>query len=346
MILTLRDRQLVRRDIVGGRAFWAVHRALQLNMLHKLDADPNLRQCVFEQVLSVLRKVYPRQSDIQAPSNEHWRDEEECLPHVLNLQIVFEQSKPPMLGTPVFAELLGDVGNYLWERALYTKGIQCLELAAKLYDENSWKDSMAHSKVLTILGAISSEVGITGRRRATERWVRSLHLRHEHNLSVQAPSKAESLLLANAWNDMACGMLDYGHYGLAEKFLNRSVEIKRTIPLDEEGMAHFNYAENFKNLAIVRIAQRRTKAACKLTARAVHLIENGAGADTATTQAFKFHHAYAIYADGDLDEAYRLHEEVRKARRAIFGEDEVHSLNSGYACSVLLQALGKFDEAR
>jgi hypothetical protein len=347
----LQDRQLVHREApaLSGKAIWSIHRALQLNILHRLDNHPEVRQGAFNEALTVVRQVYPRQSEIQAPSNDKWRAYDIGLPHALQLQVVFECSNPPLEASSAFLELLSDAGNFMWERALYEQGIKTLELAESIYERQGGVDLIEKSKVLTLLGVLSQEVGLSGRKKGLDRIAKSLVLRRRYfkeiELAVSRVSYIENLLLANAWNDLACSMLEHSSYGQAEIYLKMSIDLKVGWNMPETGDAFFNYAENYKNLAIVRIAQRRFQEAVNLTTRAVELMERGFGCQGAAVQAFRFHRAYAIYYSGDLSSALEAHQAVREARVRIFGQDEVHTLNSYYACAVVLQALQRLDKA-
>ena len=209
---------------------------------------------------------------------------------------------------------------------------------------------MQHSKVSTILGVLSQEIGITGRKRGLDRCIKSLALRQQHMAKLEqnniSAAESDCLLLGNAWNDVACSMLELSSYKQAEEYLEHSIRIKRENKLTDTGRAYFNFAENYKNLALVRIAQGWVKDATDLTSRAVKLIELGEGPKSASVQSFRFHHAYACFYAGDLLDAWNQHEKVRKSREDILGLAEVHTLNSYYACVLMCFINGRFGEAR
>jgi hypothetical protein len=141
-------------------------------------------------------------------------------------------------------------------------------------------------------------------------------------------------------------MLEYGSYERAEIYLTESISIKYDRAMPEDAGASFNYAENYRNLAAVRIAQGHFREAVQLTTRAIVLMENSYSAPRAAAQqSFRFHRAYAIYCSGDHDSALRAHEDVREVRIRPLGQDEVHTLNSYYACVVVLQAFDRLGEA-
>jgi hypothetical protein len=57
----------------------------------------------------------------------------------------------------------------------------------------------------------------------------------------------------------------------------------------------FNYAENYKNLAIAKTAQGKHDEAVDLSAKAVRMIESETGSISAATQSFRLHLAYSLY---------------------------------------------------
>ncbi|KAE8336179.1 hypothetical protein BDV24DRAFT_168522 [Aspergillus arachidicola] len=354
LLSSLHSRQLVTREVAGNQGYWSIHRSLQLHLLHRLDKAPYDRQRAFEEAVDIVRRAYPRQSSIQAPSNHSWELQEVCLPHVVHLQNVFENSPPSetamtLVPTKNFVHLLGDLGNYMWERAFYDRGVATLELAEKIHETQAWDDLIEHSKVATILGVLSQEIGISGRQQGLDRCKRSLALRDRHIAHLRdqkiEPSLDEMLLFANAFNDVACSLLEYACYDQAEVFLDRSIGIKCSLQLPENGTAFFNFAENFKNLAIVRLAQKRPDEAMRLIKRATALMEANAGVHAATTQSFLFHRANILHCTGKHADALLAHESVLQARIKIFGE-QAHTLNSYFACGLAYRALGDLKNAR
>jgi len=348
--MSLRKRQLIHREVKQNHASWSIHRALQRSLLLRLSKDKAACQASFEIALGLIRRAFPRHSDIQAPSNGDWTAIETYLPHALHLEWVYRYLEEGIITPlPTFTELLADVGNYMWERGLYEQGRKSLELAHRIYSSSNWGDLIEHSKVTSLLGGISLELGISGRKAGLEYTLRSLQLRQRHvdererqRLPV---SENDLLLLANSYNDMACCLLEYGAYEAVEEYLQRSLSLKRSLNLSEDGRAYFNYAENFKNLSMVRTAQDNHNEAIQLCVLAVSLIESGMGQTSAAAQSFRMHLGYAHYRAGNLESALSEQTQVREARLKIFGPKEIHTLNSFYACAVVLQSLGRLNDA-
>jgi len=354
---------------------WSIHRALQQSLLHRLDADPAARQGAFQVALDVVRQAFPRQSDAQAPTNHNWLVIEAHLSHALHLEDVFRKcpSSDGIVPPPNFAELLADVGNYMWERGFYDRGLPTLRLAKRIHEGNLNRASigegprtrhryyycnlMEHSKVCTLLGGIYLEMGISRRQDGLRELVESWRLRQEYFSGADATdinggpgphrSRQEWLLMGNSWNDVGCALLEFACYDKAETFVQKSLQIKRSRGFKEDSVfCAFNYAENYKNLALVRTAQGRHRDAVELCQKAVGLMELHNDPDSATVLSFRFHLGYALYQAGRFDEALLLHHQVRGSRLRLFGATNVHTLDSFYACSVVLEALGKLDEAR
>lgn len=341
----------MRRQWSSGKPFWSIHRALQQSLLHRLDSDPPARQKAFQRALDLTRQAFPRQSDIQAPSNQNWLANEACLAHALHLEDVYKKAPTPIHAPDHFVELLADVGNYMWEKGLYERGVLTLQLAKSIHNQPGRShDLIEHSKVCSLLCGIFLELGISGRKEGLVEALECWELRQQYLgqlTSAEEMTQENCLLVANSWNDIACCMMEYGCYNKAEAWMAKSLEVKHKHKsgIPESGMAFFNFAENYKNLAIIRTSQNRHDEAVTLSRKAALLIEKHTDAENAVTLSFRFHLAYALYQAGSFQEALEVHEQVRQMRAQVFGPYNVHTLNSYYACAVVLQALDQAAEA-
>src|SRR5690606_20080764 len=113
---------------------------------------------------------------------ENWVICEAVLPHALSLLSVYGQFSGSVKGSMIFAELLSDVGNYLWERSLLKDGLNCLTTADSICNQHfKLKDTdyslIEHSKILTLLGCIHLYTGPMARGESLEAYLRSLKLR-------------------------------------------------------------------------------------------------------------------------------------------------------------------------
>jgi tetratricopeptide (TPR) repeat protein len=296
------------------------------------------------------RQAFPRQSDIQAPSNENWLANEACLAHALRLEDVYKNAPTPIDPPDHFVELLADVGNYMWEKGLYERGILTLQLAKRIHKQpNRYHDLIEHSKVCTLLCGIFLELGISGRKEGLAEALECWGLRQKYLSQITSAAEEMTqenwLLVANSWNDIACCMIEYGCYNKAEAWMTKSLEVKHKRGIPEDGAAFFSFAENYKNLAIIRTSQNRHCQAVELSKKAALLVEKHSSIEKAVVLSFRFHLAYALYQEGSLEEALQVHEQVRQMRAQVFGQHNVHTLNSYYACAVVHQALGQAAKA-
>lgn len=308
-----------------------------------------MRQYAFETALALVRAAFPRHSNVQAPSNDKWNTSEALLAHVLHLENVYTSSPPGLYAPFTFAELLADVGNYLWERGFYQRGITSLKTALRVHELTKEEHLIEESKVYTLLAGIYLELGTSERMAAVDLCLKSWHLRDRYvrfcTKKGIALTEEEVVLFGNSWNDIACLLLEHGCYEGVEIALQKSLDVKRDRRIPEDAWAAFHYAENHKNLGILRTAEGKHEEAIELSAEATRLIEQGMGGDGPAAQSFRFHFAWALYQGGKLDEALEEHDWVRKARAKTSGEKAVHTLNSYYACAVVLHSLGQLDLA-
>jgi hypothetical protein len=92
----------------------SMHRLLQRDRLYYLDTEPKVRQTRFEQACRISRRSFSRQI-LRQPMTNQWSVCKKLLPHTIRLHAVFEESYQGIKGPAEFAELLSDVGYYLWE---------------------------------------------------------------------------------------------------------------------------------------------------------------------------------------------------------------------------------------
>ncbi|KAI0021939.1 hypothetical protein F4780DRAFT_778211 [Xylariomycetidae sp. FL0641] len=346
----LTQRQLVNRRVVLGAPVWSIHRALQMDLLCRLDGDTSRRQEVFLGIVSTIRAHCPPQSSIQIPLQENWSQVEAILAHALYIQEVYEQSAPPMIPLPELASLLGDIGSYCYERGLVGQGTKALTLAKAFHDNCAEKDDLEHSRVCTMMAGLNQESGITGRERGWHLLHLSMNLRLQHvncrRCHNENPAEDEWLMLTAAWNDLACSFLEYSAFAAAETLLVKSLRLKQMLQIPKQGQAFYQYAENYKNMALVRVSEGRYTDALQLISDGVHLVESKLGPRTAASLTFRFHQAYIHFYMGNTKEALEQHEGVRVAREMMYGLNEAHTLSSYYACALMCFHLNRLSTAR
>ncbi|KAK3984497.1 hypothetical protein QBC44DRAFT_252748 [Cladorrhinum sp. PSN332] len=338
--MELLSRHLVRIQGASNSAL-SIHRSFQKNLVFRLDQTPQDRQQVFDRAVKLVRNCFPVQSPIGVPVSHKWDDYKKYLPHVLSLHTMYRQTtSPPGHEIEVnagFAELLCDAGYYMWDRNIGSEGISVLETADKICHQlNSTADGTSitpssrsdlrrlRANIGVALGSLLNTLGISEIHRAINLFDEILILRQEHISSLSLPhSQEDQLLLSNSWNDKGWMRLESEDYLAAEECFEKSLEIKRQWP---EKDIPFEFSETLKNLAMVRMAQKRSKEAIDLALHALKLVEedeNGTG--PATVLKFKLYTAEVLMNSGQVGEAIKLAKEVASGRQSLYRDH--HPLN-------------------
>ncbi|KAI9723948.1 MAG: hypothetical protein M1812_000666 [Candelaria pacifica] len=344
MRTNLTKRHLVQRNMEGHGANLSVHRSLQLNLRVLMKDDPEIRQDAFNTAFAIARIACPRHNSVMAPVNEEWSKYEKSQPHILSLQSVYTESDSGLSVTPEYAALLFDASNFVWEQGFFHAGIESLRVAQSICqsaEDNCW---MQLGDIHDLLGVVLVEPGISGRENGLKHLLESLNLRKK---KIETPppggDKTEQMLFANSWNDFGCIMLEYENYEEAERYLEHSLAIKKR--LETEETEPFEFAETYRNLAIVWLSQGRHSEAIEQIERAALLIEGDKGEHCATTQNFRFHWANLLFIAGEVDASLAKHQEVLQARKNIFGNYGFRTRHSYYALGVVYEAKNDYEEA-
>ena len=341
----LLKRQLVDRgEFPSGERYLTIHRSLQINLRSRLVNDRPRQQNAFDQAAALIRGVFPTQSKIMTPVNHHWDTYDRYQPHLMSLQTLFSQAEGGLKGTSVFASLLSDEANYLWERNFLDDGVQASKLAVSIFNSMDHHDANAQAQAQCLRGDIELEKGFSGRRTGLDVLLKTLEIRKRCiNKPPPGGSSDEQLLYANAWNDFGCGLLEFAEYEKAEKYLNHAFEIKRRNTNEHDEPMEF--AEAYMNLAMVRCFQGRYDEAKSLLEKSVRLAENANGRHSACAQNFAFYWATILLNFKDLEAARKKHEDILEERKDIFGTFSLRTRHSYYALATTYRELGRLEDA-
>lgn len=300
--------QLVARHLVElhetetGPSFYSIHRQLQWKILMDLNSDPQTRQHTFDQAVAIVRHNFPALSEFMIPMFAEWTFYKKSVAHVLRLLEVYNTSSledRPIIGRLEFAELLTSAGNYLYEVDIAESGLSVLSAAAKICEnirpvhsptkkvgEHSLTSSeesdpgtsesvKLEATALTIWwGIIAHTRGLSDGKMAIFQIRKVLRLREEHaRMNLPDGEKFLSrVLLSNAYNDVACQLINMHEYDEAEVFLGKSLSLKDDLSSLGE-IPEFEYAESKSNLAWARIGQGRIQEAIVLSQKSTELID-------------------------------------------------------------------------
>ena len=181
-----------------------------MNLRTGLANDHPRRQKVFDQAVALIREVFPSQSKIMTPVNQHWDAYEKYQPHLMSSQTIFSQAEGGLKGTSVLACLLSDETNYFWERNLLDDGIGPSKLAVSVLDNMDQPDPNDQVQALCLWGDLELEKVLSGRRTGLDVLLKTLDIRkHYINKPLAGGTPDEQVLYANAWNDFGCGLLEF-----------------------------------------------------------------------------------------------------------------------------------------
>lgn len=300
--------------------------------------------------MKLVRKAFPVQSPIGVPVNHKWDIYERYMPHVLALHTIYLGSKDEsnsIHGTAELADLLCDAGYYMWDRNMVEEGMKILDTADKIcrLPENLHLRRL-RANIGVAIGSLLNDVGISVRDRATQLFDDILVLRQETIAELPKPhSRSDQLLLSNGWNDKGWMCMEREDYAAAEECYENSLAIKRQWAEKE---IPFEFAETLKNIAVVRLAQKRSQDALNLVLHATKLSEDDPemGPDSAAAQKFRVHVAEVMANSGMIQEALDITEKVAVARQKLYGPHHPYNLDVCYMRGALYSHEGRLLDAK
>lgn len=122
--------------------------------------------------------MLPAKSPFIVPSAEKSRKLQVYGPHILSLRAHCLWPDPPVQLPVNFAQVLSDMGTYMWHAGKLTEGEEALETAVNIMDKNDLdKGDPMRADVLQILGIMSSFEGVSERNKSMELRFKALNAR-------------------------------------------------------------------------------------------------------------------------------------------------------------------------
>lgn len=344
MIRALTDRQLVQKEGRDkGYSYFRIHRCLRDSVLHRLDEDFSTFEVTFNMAFTLLRKVFPRQSPIQFPQNDLWKDCELYSAHVMQLRSVYEGSKnlpTPSIGV---AELFSDLSNYFWERNFYGDGLRASNTAEKICEQLEGQHHYRRANVYTLAAALRTGYGISERAGALHRFQKAVALRQEHMNRLQ-PSEVtleDIINYAHAWSNMGSTLLDYDSYEDTLGYSNLAIAIRMKLGPHKKEIKEYCF-DSEKNKALSLAALGRFHEAIELIPDESTLPQDGRF--FASLQIFYFLWANITLAAGDLEGAFVRLLKVLKDRARLFGPRARSTLDTYYMLGVVEERRENYKE--
>ncbi|KAK6527166.1 hypothetical protein TWF281_010359 [Arthrobotrys megalospora] len=309
---------------------YAIHREVKRKLLDEMGKDLDQRYKYFQNVLLLVAKAFPRQSDEGETMTHLWPQCDQYASSLLALAAAYSEANPPFRPSQTdesFARLLYDGSWYLWEKRFFREALRLAELAERVIPD---KKSLLYSDILTVIAVVNLE---------SSRYHQGLkHFRHAYEVVVahieatKNCGKREMIHLANASNNVATGLLAIGSASAldeASEMLEKAGELKRHWASEHKETSLFT--EHYCNMGRLKClqaasypgiqGQKLMKEAISLSEQAVLLNHNEyKNTNMSRTTSFKDNHAFVLKAAGRHEEASLVHRQNFKLRVKYLGD--------------------------
>ena len=355
MVRHLSKRSLIERCHYGDSdSRLTIHRQLQHNLILCLTFDLARSKRIFADAVRLLRHVFPHQNLIIEHMNGDWPQCARYVDQVLSLHRIYLAfpNAPAGLGCSLeFARLLCDCGQYLWEQSLNKPAEQVLRLALDLCDANKPPSNLLALRASIMFRQCSVEIdrGYSGILSAIPKYKAAINIQREllgrmkqHGDDLTADVE---LPLANGLNNLGCCYLHLSQYVVAEGLFRQALEIKKKEKWSRDASMALEFAEGYKNIAIVRASQNQVQEALRMSDQCVKIMEKYTGPKSSRTYLFRFIYACILFDSGAFEQALNDHLEILEARRRILGEAHNYTASSYYMAGFTYYHLGRYQKA-
>ena len=341
-------RQLIKREGSSEGHFLSIHRSLQLCILDGLSSLEATRKAAFRQAFALIYPQLPLPSKIEISEPKAFDRYAKYVPQVISLRTHSLWPLPPLKLSLEFAQVMANIGIFMWNVGLLKDGMAALETAEDvLKDVNHDRDDPLMSDIDLPLGIIYDFVGVSRRKEALYRRKRALDIRSRAYDAIPRNDRTitDKIRLFNAEADLGCALLQQERFSEAmKKFEHCLVQYKSWEPVEEK--LPFEYSKYYNHSAFGQASQGRFFEAVALSRRACHLLQLHSGPSSPLVLLYRFVLGNHLYHAADLTESLRLNEEVLQARRDICGEANPYTQESYSFTGMLLSLCNRHEEAR
>ena len=356
MIRHLSKRSLIERCHYGDSdSRLTIHRQLQHNLIVRLSSDRVRSKRIFADAVTLLRHVFPHQNPIIEHMNKDWPQCARYVDQVLSfhrIYLAFPNAPVALCCSLDFARLLCDCGQYLWEQSLNKPAEQLLRLALDLCDANKPTSNVLTLRVSILFRQCSVEIdgGYCGILSAIPKYKAAINIQRE--LLGRMKQNGDELTadvelpLANGLNNLGCCYLHLSHYDVAEGLFRQALDIKMKEKWSRDASMALEFAEGYKNIAIVRASQNQVQEALRMSDQSVKIMAKYTGSESSRTYLFRFIYACILFDSGAVEPALNDHLEILEARRRILGEAHNYTASSYYMAGFTYYHLGRYQKAK
>ncbi len=307
IIRELRRRQLIRREVSGTEPYLAIHRTVQWNVLLFLSKDYTHGWEVFQQAFRLVKDVLPEDSPFIVPSPDKWPKFQKYGPHILSLRSHCLWPDPPIELPVNFAQVLSDMGTYMWHAGRFPEGEEALETAIDIMDENNvGQDHPLRANVYEMLGIMSSFEGVSERKHSMDLRFKALNAR---KLSYDAipKSKISRDDEIQRWiveSDMAYGLVQQEDFEAASKIMERV--LRKYHEWGPEDEYPYQYSQYYQILGVCLMAAGKPVESIDSITHCSDLLVKSSDIMHPMTQLMRFITGYLTWHAGEPQKALEI----------------------------------------
>lgn len=345
----LGNRQLIRRETVSNKWHISIHRTVQWNLLVELSKTPEKRWNVFKQAFALVRAILPKPSPLSIPESEMWPPYAKYGKQVFGLRTHCLWPEPSVKLPMDFAQILNDMGMFIWFSGQFNEGEEALETAESIVDDN--KAAMGHplrANIYATLGIILSFDGVSERDRSFEfrRKAYDSRMKGLGQKEKSQRSPEEENLLWIVRSDMAYGWIQQENFEETSRIMEECLREYQKWGTEDE--IPFEYTKYYQLKSFCHMADQKPVEANEAITRCLKLMVKAAGEDHSMVQLIKFCYANILWHSGQKlrDEALQLHKAILSHRKKLLGDFSHFTLESYSTCGKLCEEADELENAR
>ncbi len=330
----------------------AVNPAVQSELRNRMEGDQKLQRRIFEKAFHILREVTPRTGPettlFQQPASPQIKRDLSLEKHILGLWKVAKHTRYRSQND--FVGLLYDLGHLCWQNDYSLEsGIQALRDALSAMKKGEVYHDTVNSKELeayicVMLGRLYRGKGRVGMMTAQTFSRTALEIRQSINNTTSADyyTRAHDILFQASRADIASDLLEMHHIEEALVIYNECLTYHEKWH-DGEKEVPYDWARVYYGIAFcyfLRGDWPQAEASARMGSKVMSI-----KGSSNMTKSNEFLEACILTQCGKSDKALKLHKEVRKARRELYGASSVRAVQSGYAVGALVAQNGDLSAA-
>ena len=347
LVHDLEQCELIRRDVSGTEPYLGTHRTVQWNVLLYLSRDTAQRWDVFQQALRLVRDVLPAEPPLIVPSSDTWPRFQKYGAHILSLRAHCLWPDPSVEFPVNFAQVLSDMGTYMWHAGNLSEGQEALETAVTIIDKNELEDNHPlRANAYEMLGIMCSFEGVSERKHNMDLRYKALEARKlsYDSILLDKVTRDDEIKRRTVKSDVAYGLVQQEDFEPAANIMERC--LKKYQEWGTEDDYPYQYSQYYQILAVCQMAAGKPAQSIASINHCVDPLIKYSDSMHPMTQLMRFISGYLTWHAGDPQKALEIMSSVLEARRKMVGEFSHFTLESYSTCVPLLADNGDYEKAR